>query len=87
MDTTGTLFLPPGSSTIAGEVDSLFYFLVYASIVLFAIVVFGMTFFALKYRHKKGQAESTTPDISHNTKLGKITNDRYIIPNGWVEPL
>jgi cytochrome c oxidase subunit 2 len=72
MDTTGTLFMPPGSSTIAGEVDALFYFLVYASIAFFAIVVFGLIYFGLRYRHKQGEAETTTTGISHNTRLELI---------------
>jgi len=69
VDSTGTLWLPPGNSTIAGEVDALFYFLVYASIVLFAIVLFGIIFFSLRYRRRAGEAEGTTVSISHNTKL------------------
>ena len=69
MDTTGTLFLPPGRSTLAGEVDALFYFMVYASIVLFGIVLFGIIFFGLRYRHRAGVEETTTADLSHSTKL------------------
>ncbi|MBU0985604.1 MAG: cytochrome c oxidase subunit II [candidate division Zixibacteria bacterium] len=69
MDTTATLFLPPGGSTIAGEVDALFYFLVYASIVMFGIVLAGMIFFGLRYRHRQGDAAAPTAGISHNTKL------------------
>ena len=61
--------MPPGSSTIAGEVDALFYFMVYASIVFFAIVVFGLVFFGLRYRRKSGQEAVPTAGISHNTKL------------------
>lgn len=69
MDTLGTILLPPEGSTIAGEVDALFYFIVYASIVIFGIVMFGMIYFALKYRHSKQSADGTTSDLSHNTKL------------------
>ncbi len=69
MDTTGTLFLPPGSSTIAGKVDPLFYFLVYTSIVFFAIVVFGITYFSFRYRAKKQQEEGLTSGRAHNTLL------------------
>ncbi len=69
MDTTGTLLLPPGSSTIAGEVDALFYFIAYAGMAFLGIVLFGIIFFGLKYRHGKSDAAATTPDLSHNTKL------------------
>lgn len=67
MDTTGTLFLPSPSSTLAGEVDALFNFILYTSIVFFIIVVFGSGYFVYRYR-RKGKQEFT-PDISHNTKL------------------
>jgi cytochrome c oxidase subunit 2 len=69
MDTAGTLFLPPGGSTISGEVDPLFYFIVYASMVIFAIVLFGIIYLGLKYRHRKASGEETTSGVSHNTRL------------------
>ncbi len=72
MDSTGTLFIPPGSSTIAGDVDALFSFLIYASIALLAIVVFGIIFFALRYRHRADDNVGVTPDLAHNTKLELI---------------
>lgn len=66
-DTTGTLFLPPQSSTIAGEVDALFNFVLYASIVFFLIVVLGAAYFVFRYR-KRGQDQLDTAP-SHNTKM------------------
>ncbi len=67
MDTTGTLFLPPSSSTISGHVDALFYFILYVSIFFFAIVVGLAIYFMIKYR-RKGAAEATSgPD--HSLKL------------------
>lgn len=69
MDSTGTFFIPPGASTMAGHVDALFSFLFYASAVLFGIVVFGIVYFSLKYRHRTGDEETVTGDYSHNTKL------------------
>ncbi len=67
MDTTGTLFMPPGHSTFAGEVDSLFYFILYAAAVFLAIVVFGAVFFAVRYR--RGRKTIASPGPSHNTAL------------------
>ena len=69
MDTTGTLFLTQGGSTIAGEVDALFYFLVYASIVFFGIVVFGIIYFSIRYRSRLGETVTTTSPIADNIKL------------------
>lgn len=67
MDEKGTLYLPPPSSTIAGEVDSLFYFIFYASLVLFALVMMATAYFIFKYR-RRGEAELTS-GVAHNTKL------------------
>ncbi|MFZ5981703.1 MAG: cytochrome c oxidase subunit II [Candidatus Zixiibacteriota bacterium] len=69
MDSSKSLFLPPGSSTIASDFDALFYFLVYASIVFLAIVVFGIIFFSLRYRHRRDTEAGLTPGIAHSTKL------------------
>ncbi|UCE65234.1 MAG: cytochrome c oxidase subunit II [Candidatus Zixiibacteriota bacterium] len=69
MDTTETLLLPPGGSTIAGEVDALFYFIVYASIAIFGIVLFGIIYLSIKYRTEKAAVEGTTSGVSHNTRL------------------
>jgi len=69
MDSTGTLFLPSGSSTVSQDVDALFYFMVYASIVLLGIVVSGLIYFGFRYRRKRQEAERLTAGISHNTKL------------------
>jgi cytochrome c oxidase subunit 2 len=67
MDTTGSLFLPPGHSTFSGEVDSLFHFILYASAVFLAIVVFGIIFFVLRYRRRP--KEGVTAGPTHNTVL------------------
>jgi len=67
MDTTRTLWMPPGQSTIAGDVDSLFYFLLYASIVLFVIVVGGTGYLIWKYRHPG--TEEKTYGKAHDNRL------------------
>jgi len=59
MDSTGSFWLPPQSSTMAGEVDALFNFILYTSTVFFAIVVFGVIFFGLRYR-RRGKTGLTT---------------------------
>jgi len=67
MDEKGTLYLPPPGSTIAGEVDALFYFIFYASLVLFAIVMMATIYFIIRYR-RRGEKELTS-GVAHNTKL------------------
>ncbi|MBN1479918.1 cytochrome c oxidase subunit II [candidate division KSB1 bacterium] len=66
-DTTGTLFLPPQSSTLAGEVDALFNFVLYVSIVFFLIIVLGSAYFALRYRKRRTEQLDTAP--SHSAAL------------------
>ena len=66
-DTTGTIFLPPPGSTIASEVDALFNFVLYASIVFFLIVVLGALYFVIRYRKRVESQLDTAP--SHNIKL------------------
>jgi len=67
MGESGSLFMPPANSTVASEVDALFYFIFYTSIVLFILVVSFTAFFILKYR-RRGKRELTS-GVDHNTKL------------------
>jgi cytochrome c oxidase subunit 2 len=67
MDTVGSTFLPPGNSTIAPEVDSLFNFILTASIILFLVVIAGIVFFAWRYRRR--EKDELTTSVSHHTPL------------------
>lgn len=67
MDTTGSLFLPGQHSTMAGEVDALFNFILYASTVVFAIVLFSVIFFMIRYRRRGKLVRSGSKD--HNLVL------------------
>ncbi len=69
MDSLGTLWMPPGSSTIAGEVDALMEFIIYVSIFFFGIVVFSIIFFSLRYYHKRQEEEFGKPHAAYNAKL------------------
>lgn len=51
-ETDGTLWMPEQISTFAGEVDWLFYFVYWVSVVFFVGVVGSMTYFAIKYRRR-----------------------------------
>jgi cytochrome c oxidase subunit II len=66
-DTTGSLYLPPTGSTIASEVDSLFNFVLYASIVFFLLVVTLSLYFAFRYRKRGKERLDSAP--SHNIFL------------------
>ena len=60
--------MPNANSTIASEVDSLYYFILWASAAIFAIVVFGILYFIFKYRSESVRDE-IEPQISHNSKI------------------
>ena len=55
LDRLAEYLFPKQVSTYASDIDSLFFFIFYASVVLFVIVVFGMLYLSIKYRHKKGE--------------------------------
>lgn len=59
--------MPPGASTVSSDVDALFYFILYTSVILFAIVVGLSGFFVLKFRRSK-RARATAKS-AHNTPL------------------
>jgi cytochrome c oxidase subunit 2 len=67
MDTSATLIMPPASSTLAGDVDWLFYLILYISIFFFVLVIGAATYFTIKYRRRGDTAPSSQKD--HNLKL------------------
>jgi cytochrome c oxidase subunit 2 len=52
MDGTGSFWLPEAASTIASEVDGLFYFVTWVSAIIFVGVMAAMMYFAYRYRRK-----------------------------------
>lgn len=63
----GGSFMPPQGTGIAGQVDNLYSFLLWSSLVSCFILIGGMIYFALKYKRKSDTEK--TPYISHNTFL------------------
>src|SRR5690242_12835037 len=62
----GTLQLPPEMSTFAGDVDWLYNFIFYLSVVSFVLITGVMVFYAWKYRRRPGV--KAVPS-GHNTAL------------------
>ncbi len=62
------IWLPKSASNMAHEVDPLFYFILWASTAIFAIVVFAIIYFCIKYRSNSVRS-NLKPQISHNAKL------------------
>jgi len=67
MNSSGTFYLPAASSTMAPEVDALLQFIVVTSSILFAIVVFGSFYFAVRYRRRN--RSEFTDGKDHNVRL------------------
>lgn len=62
----GSMF-PKPTSTTAGSVDSLFYFILWVSLFFFAVIVAAMALFLWKYRERPGVGPQPSP--SHNNAL------------------
>ncbi len=70
MEDQGTVWLPVDASTMAGEIDSLFYFTYWISIVIFVAVIVAITYFIIKYRRKV--ANERTERV-HESKILEMT--------------
>ncbi|NNE68895.1 MAG: cytochrome c oxidase subunit II [Rhodothermales bacterium] len=75
MGENGSFWLPEAASTIAPEVDALFYFVYWTSILFFVGVVGFLIYFAVKYRRKD---HSFVPPAFHENKW--IETASIVIP-------
>jgi cytochrome c oxidase subunit II len=67
---SGTFWLPEAASTLAPEIDSLFYFVYWASLILFTGVVAAVIYFAVRYRRR---AADERPDPIKENKMLEIS--------------
>lgn len=63
----GSSFMPPRGTSLAGDVDRLYEFLIISSLISCAILIGGMIYFVIKYKRKTDHDK--TAYISHNTFL------------------
>lgn len=63
----GGSFMPPAGTDVAGQVNNLYSFILWASFVSCVILIGGMIYFVLKYKRRTNNDK--TPYISHNTFL------------------
>lgn len=63
----GRAFMPPKVTNVAGQVDNLYSFLIWASLISCLILIGGMIYFVVKYKRRTDNDK--TPYISHNTFL------------------
>jgi cytochrome c oxidase subunit 2 len=65
----GSFWMPSQASTVAGEVDSLFYLILYICYFFFFLIVALMVGFVWRYRFRKGQPEDVGAPAGHSTAL------------------
>jgi len=66
----GGFWMPEGASTIAPEIDGVFYFINNINYLFFAICVGVLLWFGIRYRAKPSAHTTFTPDApTHNTPL------------------
>ena len=70
MGEKGSSWLPDAMSTVAGEVDALFYFTLYTSTIIFVAVVAAMIYFGIRFRRRK---ESEVPIPVHEPRWLEMT--------------
>ncbi len=63
----GDVFMPPGATEVATQVDSIYSFLLWSSLISFVLVVGGMLYFVYKYRRTNPNQKSAY--ITHNHAL------------------
>ncbi len=69
MDSTGTILMPPGQSTFAGEVDALFYFIFWVGLIILVGVLTATLYFVFRYRQRGEDDPGLTSGPTHNTRL------------------
>lgn len=67
MEALRDFILPPAKSTLANDVDALFWFVHLSSLVLTIGILIAIAYFLYKYRRKS--ENDVTPVITHNNKL------------------
>ena len=69
MEDKGTVWLPVDASTMAGDIDSLFYFTYWVSIVIFVAVIAAIVYFVVKYRRRRANERTERVQESHLLEL------------------
>ena len=64
----GTFWMPPAASTVAEQVDHIYYVIYYLSLLFGIPIIVLMCYFAVKYR-RKGAEPSRTHPLEGNVRL------------------
>lgn len=63
-----TFWMPQQSSTVAGDVDWVYYLVYWVNVIFFLLVISMMVWFVIRYRHRKGQPKHEAT-AGHSTAL------------------
>ena len=75
--TEATFWMPKGASTVAGDVDALYYFIYWLSVVLIIGIVGSMTYFVFRYKRK------STDEIPHGANGTLVLVEEALRAAGW----
>jgi cytochrome c oxidase subunit II len=64
----GNFWMPPQASTVAGDVDGMFNFILWITVFFFILNTLLLAFFVIRYRHRPGR-EKADPAPAHSTAL------------------
>lgn len=65
----GTVWFPADAGNFAYGVDSLYHFIMWGSIIVFAGILLVSVMFIWKYRKRKGYTQASGPHVTHNALL------------------
>jgi len=82
--TGGGVWFPPQNSTIAKDVDWLFFYVYWLSVIFFFIVIGSAAYFVMKYRHRGPNSPKADHTFTHSTALELIWT---IIPCTFLVPM
>lgn len=68
---SGSFWMPPQASTIAGDVDALFDFIYYLNVFFFVGITAALIWFVLRYR-RKSEEQLATSQVGHNTLIESL---------------
>ncbi len=63
-----SFWMPRNASTVAGQVDGLYNFILLLSAIFFVLIIGAMVFFVVKYRYRGEENVKTSP-LAHSLKL------------------
>lgn len=80
----GTFWMPPQASTLAEDVDFVFYYIYWVSIAFFVMLMGSMIFFFFRYRQKKTGEKTSAIKGNHLLEIGWATLPGLLLVSFFV---